>query len=435
MLWHQKSRELWLKEGDKSTKFFHLSTIVRRRRNNIDAIRSEEEEWITDKGLIRHHFLDNFRHLFTAEEVNFPNHLEDLVSTVISKEDNSALCTIPNLEEIKSTLFHMPELKAPGPDGFPVAFYKNFWPIVGNDVITAVTSFVTGGSMPKEINSSLIVLIPKVPNPSSFNHFRPISLCNVIYKIISKILVARIRPLLPRFISPCQSAFIPGRWIAENQVIVQELIHSFKVRKIKAGQMAIKIVLQKAYDRVNWDFLQVVLNKLGFNGVFIGWILACVSSVSFEVLVNGGKSDQFKPSRGLRQGDPLSAYLFIIGQEVLSRMLEKEFTLKNIDGVKASASAPPITHVMYADDIILFSKATRNNAEAIVKCIQKYCEWSGQSLNNAKSGVFFSKQATHQNRKAVKHILQMKKLKKKCYLLRLPPLLVKGPHKRLQIYH
>ena len=101
--------------------------------------------------------------------------------------------------------------------------------------------------------------------------------------------------------------------------------------------------------------------------------MACVSSMSFEVLVNGGKSEQFKPSRGLRQGDPLSAYLFIIGQEVLSRLLEKEFVLKNIDGVKASARAPPITHVMYANDIILFSKATRNNVAAIVKCIQKYC--------------------------------------------------------------
>ena len=240
VLWRQKSRELWLKEGDKSTKFFHLPTIIRRQQNNIDAIRSEKGDWITDKGLIRQHFLDYFRHHFTEEEVNFPDHLEDLVSTVISEEDNLALCNIPTPEEIKSTLFHMPDLKAPGPDGFPVAFYKSFWPIVGDDVIKAVTSFFTSGSMPKEINSSLIVLIPKVPNLSSSNHFRPISLCNVIYNIISKILVSRIRPLLPRFISPCQSAFIPRRWIAENQVIVQELLHSFKVRKIKAGQMAIK---------------------------------------------------------------------------------------------------------------------------------------------------------------------------------------------------
>lgn len=216
VLWRQKSRELWLNEGDKSTKFFHLSTIIRRRQNNIDAIRSEEGDWITDKGLIKQHFLDYFRHHFTEEEVNFPDHLEDLVSAIISEEDNLALCNIPTPEEIKSTLFHMLDLKAPGPDGFPVAFYKSFWPIVGDDVIKAVTSFFTGGSMPKEINSSLIVLILKVPNPYSSNHFRPISLCNVIYKIISKILVSRIRPLLPRFISPCQFAFIPGRWIAEN---------------------------------------------------------------------------------------------------------------------------------------------------------------------------------------------------------------------------
>ena len=261
--------------------------------------------------------------------------------------------------------------------------------------------------MPKEVNSSLIILIQKVPNPSSFNNYRPISLCNVIYKIISKLLVIRIRPILPRFISPSQSAFIPGRWIAENQVIVQELIHRFKIRKIKSGQMAIKIDLQKAYDRVNWDFLQAVLSKMGFNRTFTGWIMSCVSTVSFEVLVNGGKSDQFKPTRGLREGDPLSPYLFIIGQEVLSRLIGKEFEEKNISGVKASICAPPVTHVMYADDILLFSKATRSNATAIMNCIQKYCRWSGQSLNNMKSGVFFSNQIDRDKRRAIKHVLQM----------------------------
>ena len=106
------------------------------------------------------------------------------------------------------------------------------------------------------------------------------------------------------------------------------------------------------------------------------------------------------------------AYLFIIGQEVLSRLMEKEFTLKKIDGVKVSVHASPITHVIYADDIILFSKATRNNVDAIVRCIQKYCTWFGQSLNNTKFGVFFSKHSTHQNRRAIKHILQIRKLKK-----------------------
>lgn len=172
---------------------------------------------------------------------------------------------------------------------------------------------------------------------------------------------------------------------------------------------------------MNWDFLQVVLSKLGFDETFIGWIMACVSSVSFKVLVNGSKSDQFKPSRGLRQGDPLSSYLFISGQEILSKLLKKEFVLKNIDGVKVSARALPITHVMYVDDIILFSKATKNNAVAFVKCIQKYYSWSGQSLNNSKSGVFFFKYSAHQNQRAVKHILKMKNLKKDASIW-VPPL-------------
>ena len=125
-------------------------------------------------------------------------------------------------------------LKGPlGPDGFPALFYKQLWPTMGNDVIKVVISFFTMGSMPKEVNSSLIVLIPKLSNPSSVNHYRPINLCNMVYKIISKILVKKFRLLLDKLVSPSQSAFIPNRWIAENQIIVQEILHSFKTRKTK----------------------------------------------------------------------------------------------------------------------------------------------------------------------------------------------------------
>lgn len=169
-------------------------------------------------------------------------------------------------------------------------------------------------------------MIPKISIPSTVNNYRPISLYNVVYKIISRLLVSKLRPLLHKIISPCQSAFIPGRWIAENQVVLHELLHSFKVRKVKMGFMAIKLDLQKAYDRFNWRFLHAVLTNLGFDLVFIKWILTCISSLSFEVLVNGGKLNQLKPSRGLRQGDPLSPYLFILRQEVLSRLLDRELS-------------------------------------------------------------------------------------------------------------
>lgn len=176
--------------------------------------------------------------------------------------------------------------------------------------------------------------------------------------------------------------------------------------------MAVKLDLQKAYDRVNWSFIQTVLTNFNFDSGFIKWISACLSSVSSEVLVNGGKSDQFKPSKGLRQGDPLSPYLFILGQEVLSRLLDKELNSANLSGVKASTKGPALTHVMYTGDIVLFSKATRHDAEILASCLDKYCDWSGQSINKNKSGICFSKHTNPPIRRAIKQLLQMKKLKK-----------------------
>jgi len=231
-------------------------------------------------------------------------------------------------------------------------------------------------------------------------------------------LVAKIRPNLHKLISPCQSVFIPGRWIAENQVVIHELLYSFKVRKVKSGFMVVKLDLQKAYDIVNWSFIQTVLTNFGFDSGFIGWVLACLSSVSFEVLVNGGKTDQFKPSKGLRQGDPFLPYLFILGQDVLSRLLDKELHSSNFSGVKASPKGPALTHVMYADDIVLFSKATRHDVEILASCLDKNCDWSGQSINKNKSGICFSKHTSPPIRRAIKQLLQMKKTQKRSCLFR-----------------
>uniref|UniRef100_A0A2N9EZP9 Reverse transcriptase domain-containing protein n=1 Tax=Fagus sylvatica TaxID=28930 RepID=A0A2N9EZP9_FAGSY len=186
------------------------------------------------------------------------------------------------------------------------------------------------------------------------------------------------RVVLPNLISPAQSAFIPGRWITENQLIVQEILHSFKKRKVKGDFVALKLDLQKAYDRVNWVFLFTVLKKFGFSPQFIGWIMECISTVSFSVLVNGGKTKHFLPSWGLRQGDPLSPYLFILCQEVLSRLIDRQFVNGDIHGVKMNVAGPAFTHVMYADDIMVFSKANSREVQIIDECLETYCEWSGQ---------------------------------------------------------
>lgn len=149
-----------------------------------------------------------FKNLFKEEEANFPPHLDHLILPSITEDENIKLCCIPTIEEIKSILFSMSDLKAPGPNGFPVIFYKHLWTIVGDDIIKAIISFFQLGSMPKEVNSSLIVLIPKISNPTSSQHFKPISFCNVVYKIISKLLVAKLKPLLEKlFLQPNQLLF------------------------------------------------------------------------------------------------------------------------------------------------------------------------------------------------------------------------------------
>ena len=172
--------------------------------------------------------------------------------------------------------------------------------------------------------------------------------------------------------------------------------------------MALKVDLQKAYDRVNWSFLKEVLYRFGFHEKFIMWIMQCVTKVSFSILINGGKTKSFILSRGLRQGDLLSPYLIILCQKVLSRLIERSFASGAIHGVKMNTNRPAFTHVMYADDLMLFAKATTREVQVLVKCLEKYCEWSSQLINKEKSGLIFSKLVVRERKREIKLELNMK---------------------------
>ena len=281
---------------------------------------------------------------------------------------------------------------------------------MGPNVIDAVQSFFRTGKLLTEVNNSLLVLIPKNKNSSTVNHYRLISLCNTVYKTIAKLIVAKMRLVLDKLVSPCQSAFIPGRRIAENQILVHEILHSFKKRKVKGGFLAMKIDLQKAYDRVNWSFLRSVLLNFGFEEVFVNWVLECASTVSFSILINGGKSNFFHPTKRLRQGDPLSPYLFILCQEVLARLIERECVSGNLAGVKLNQGGPNFMNVMFADDLMLFSKASTRDSLTLNSCLEKYCEWSGQLVNREKSRLMFSKMVSLHQRRRLKSELHMKRV-------------------------
>ena len=215
---------------------------------------------------------------------------------------NLQLCKEFTDEEISDALFQIGPLKAPGPDGFPARFFQRNWLLMKGDVIKAVKAFFADGIMPQEVNDTTIVLIPKVAHPEQLSEFRPISLCNVIYKVVSKCLVNRLRPILQDIISPNQSAFIPGRHITHNALIAFECLFAIQnSASPRTNFCAYKLDLSKAYDRVDWSFfLEKAMLKLGFASPWVRWIMACVTSVRYTVRFNGVPLKPFQPTHGLR---------------------------------------------------------------------------------------------------------------------------------------
>ena len=265
------------------------------------------------------HFRNGFISLYTTslEEASWEPRRNVRGHVYLSEEVKDMIGGMVTLEEIKDALWSMKPYKAPGPDGLHAGFFQRFWLVVGGSVVEEVRNVFRDKRVPDFLNRTHIVLIPKVQGPETIGNYRPISLCNTIYKIITKIIVARIRPHLEYLVSPFQTAFVPGRRGADNVIIVQELIHSIGRAKGRKGYMAIKIDLEKAYDKIEWSFIREMLIFFNFPASLIDIIMSCVSSVSTSLLFNGGCLNAFCPSRGIRQGDPLSPYLFIFCMEFL----------------------------------------------------------------------------------------------------------------------
>ena len=193
---------------------------------------------------------------------------------------------------------------------------------------------LSGEDDPVRINNTFIVLIPKVKSPEELGQFRPISLCNVIYKITSKVLANRLKMLLPNIISEEQSAFVPGRLITDNIIAAYECLHFMKQKRSSDQRYcALKLDMKKAYDRVEWNYLRAIMLKLGFHQLWVDMIMRLVSSVSFAVLFNGECLETFNPSRGIRQGDPISPYLFVLAAEGHSCLLKSRIQSSALKGI------------------------------------------------------------------------------------------------------
>ncbi|GKV09634.1 hypothetical protein SLEP1_g21105 [Rubroshorea leprosula] len=349
----QKARQQWLKEGDSNSKYFHNCVVRRRKQNELVGL-LHNGVWVDRVEEVKSIVKDFFSNKFSKEEWRKPL-LEEIEFNQVSAEDNEMLVVDFTEKEIKEAVWSCGGGKSPGPDGFNFNFIKKMWDIIKGE---------------KE-------------NPQGLNDYRPISLIGCMYKILSKLLANRLRKVMGSIISENQTAFIGGRQIMDGIVITNEVIHDLKRRK-KEG-LIFKADFEKAYDNVDWEFLDYMLSKLGFNLKWRSWMKECLSTASISVLVNGSPTEEFNAGKGLRQGDPLSPFLFLVVAEALSGLVWKAEEIGLLKGIQVGRGNLRLTHLQFADDTILFSEASEANAWAM-KCVMKSFEMiSGLKVNYDKS--------------------------------------------------
>ncbi|XP_019192477.1 PREDICTED: uncharacterized protein LOC109186787 [Ipomoea nil] len=385
--WRQRAKQHWLKNADANTKYYHSG------------------DWVEGDAM-RNVIYNYYKTIFTSGPPSDSGEFLGNIASRVTQAQNELLLRPFDASEVKSALFSMFPNKAPGPDGMNPGFYQHFWDVVGGDVSAYIVDCLNNRSFPARLNDTNIILIPKKKTPEMVSDYRPIALSNVVYRIMAKVITARMKPLMGDIISDTQSAFISDRIITDNILIAAEVGHFLNRKQCGiTGWGALKLDMAKAYDRMEWPFLRSMMLALGFDGRWVDLIMLCVTSVSYTIQIGGTCSDQIMPTRGLRQGDPLSPYLFIICAEGLSLLLQQAQLRGDLHGCRVARGAPPISHLFFADDSLLFFRATAQEASVVKQCLAAYEEMSGQAVNYYKSSICYSKNTRDEQREEVADIL------------------------------
>lgn len=290
---------------------------------------------------------------------------------------------IPSLEEVKASVWDLSPTSVAGPDGYPGSFYRRFWHVIQHDVHKAVQEFYLRFRMPKPTATATIILIPKVCNPQNFADYRPICLTNFISKVITRLLASRLAKILPKVISPEQAGFLQGRGITEQVLLAQEMVH-FLDKRTRGGQVIIKLDMTKAFDRISWQYLQLLLRKLGMDERLVRILINNLSATNCSILLNVSLTSSFSLGRGVKQGDPLSPLLFILSSEGFSRGLNDLMQTRALLGFKADR-VPCISHLGFADDLLIFLNGASHNLARFRKFLETYQKASRQLVNYNKS--------------------------------------------------
>ncbi|XP_042006110.1 uncharacterized protein LOC121754885 [Salvia splendens] len=330
--WKQKAAIRWATEGERNSKFFHGWVRQKRVKSRIHVIQAGGQS-LTSEEEIRQSAVGFFQQLLTSDIEQLGQPDLDILHNLPDSVDRQGLCVVPDSDEVRAAVFGISGDSASGPDGFSSLFFQHCWDIVGADVAL----------------------------------------------------------LLPLVLAPNQSGFVKGRLLCDNVLLAKEMIHDIGRKILKRApspNLALKLDMAKAYDRVQWPFLLMVLERMGFPSGWVSMIRRCISSCWFLVLVNGSPAGFFQSTRGLRQGDPLSPSLFVLAADYLSRSLDRLVDSHPDMAYRAVRSSPTISHLSYADDIIIFTRAHREAVERLAHCLDHYSAVSGQMVNRGKSHFF-----------------------------------------------
>ena len=378
-----RSKVRWYDEGERNTRYFFSLENRCQSKKNIDKLKINDNTFIYDQFAILDKQKQFYESIYQSRENDNDNSHESVFFkgeniTPVSLDDQN-LCDGPITEaECINAINGFKKDKTPGTDGFSAEFYKFFWPELRAEMLSSFHfAFQTGSLSISQRRGVISLILKKDKDKSLLEDLRPISLLNVDYKILSKILAKRIEKVLPKIINPNQTGYVKGRFIGENIRLIQDV--TFLTKHANTPGIAIFLDFRKAFDTIEWNYLLSALKLFNFGSDIQRWIEVIYHNVSSCVLNNGHASPFFQPHRGVRQGCPLSGLLFVIGIELPARALQNDKSIKGVNFGKKE-----INLSQFADDTTLFvgDQASVLNLQ---KLLCKFKLASGLEINATKT--------------------------------------------------
>ncbi len=375
-----KKKALWTQIGDKCNKEFFNAVKQKRFNSGLKQLRRYDGTLTKDPEEMLQIATDFYRDLLTAQPVSSETlrkreEVWAAITPTVSEEMRSSLREPFSQEEIAEALHALPVLGCPGEDGLPLAFFLKYWDLIKVQVCEALQEIVNTGVLPARFGEGMIFLIPKGEGVADeIQKWRPITILNTVYKILAKAISLRLQPLLPQLIHVSQTGFIKERSILDNITTFWELTAQAKKRK---ENMAVLLLdFEKAYDRVEWEFLHGTLLRFGFEESWIKGVAALYSSATSKVLLAGQKGSSIQLTRSVRQGCPLAPFLFLFFAEAMSCYLNHMST-----GLKGIISGMEVLDAEFADDTGLYLEGTIENLLKAEHALGVFCEAAGAKIN------------------------------------------------------